>query len=75
MVSRSLVLNKILQKHMGNRSKNTKKRYLEACGRRVCKKEKSRNGRERVNRIEGFGVVLYIYSSRSVWYKFFHIAE
>ena len=25
MVSRSLVLNKILQKHMGNRSKNTKK--------------------------------------------------
>ena len=37
MVSRSLFLNKILQKHMGNRSKNTKKdtqiqniRYLEA---------------------------------------------
>ena len=28
MVSRSLVLNKILQKHMGNRSKNTKKDTL-----------------------------------------------
>ena len=49
MVSRSLVLNKILQKHNGNRSKNMKKdtqiqnikRYLEAQGQRVCKHKRA----------------------------------
>ena len=38
-------------------------------------KPKSKNGRERVNHIEGFGVVLYIYSNRSVWFKTLQIIE
>ena len=49
VVSRSLVLNKISQKHTGNRNKNMKKdtqiqnikRYLEAQGQRVCKNKRA----------------------------------
>ena len=41
MVSRSLVLNKILQKHMGNRSKNTKKDTLRPTDEEFVKKKRA----------------------------------
>ena len=41
MVSRSLVLNKILQKHMGNRSKNTKKDTLRPADEEFVKKKRA----------------------------------
>ena len=36
---------------------------------------KKQKRQRKVNHIEGLGVVLYIYNSKSVWFKTLHIAK